>query len=176
LSSLTKEKLELEATRLLHEMNIGSKYDREHTYISCWHNNEYESEAMWRLYSKDVTNAIAIQTTAKQLYLALDREPTIEIGKVRYIDFEKAFASVNGAFWYKRKAFEHEREVRAIVHRHEEPCAGIPFPIDVERLIEGIYISPYAPKWFVSVVQSVVDTYRINKPVHQSQMLLKPFF
>ena len=38
--------------------------NRNTTYISCWNRNNYESEAMWKLYSKDVTtNAIAIQTT-----------------------------------------------------------------------------------------------------------------
>jgi len=157
-------------------MSESGKLAKQHTYISCWHHNEQESEAMWRLYSKDVTNAVAIQTTANNLYLSLDREPTIDIGKVKYIDFEKRFSSVNGAFWYKRKSFEHEHEVRAILQSYEAPCAGHAIPVDINVLINGVYISPYAPKWFADVVQSVVDKYEVRKPVYQSRMLLTPFF
>ena len=175
-STLTETDIEKDAQRLLREMSESGKLAKQHTYISCWHHNEQESEAMWRLYSKDVTNAVAIQTTANNLYLSLDREPTIDIGKVKYIDFEKRFSSVNGAFWYKRKSFEHEREVRAILQSYEAPCAGHAIPVDINVLINGVYISPYAPKWFADVVQSVVDKYAVRKPVYQSRMLLTPFF
>ena len=30
-----------------------SKYMKEMTFINCWHVSEYESAAMWKLYSKD---------------------------------------------------------------------------------------------------------------------------
>ena len=43
-------------------------------------------------------------------------------------------------------------------------------------LIDSIYISPYAPKWFAEVVKNVVDRYEIKKPVYQSSMLVTPFF
>ena len=52
---------------------------REHTYINCWHLNNYESEAMWKLYSKDYANAIAIQTTTKSIYEAIDKDPYIPL-------------------------------------------------------------------------------------------------
>jgi hypothetical protein len=35
-------------------------------YINCWHENEYESAAMWKLYS-DQEKGIAIQSTFKNL-------------------------------------------------------------------------------------------------------------
>ena len=131
---------------------------------------------MWKLYSKDVTNAIAIQTTAGHLYEALDREPCISIGKVKYIDLKKRFTSINGAFWYKRKSFEYEKEVRAIIKKHDFKKKGIYIPVNIDKLIDGIYISPYASEWFVDVVKSVVDKYNINIPVSYSQMVEKPFY
>lgn len=52
-----------EAQRLLAELHYMGAQSRKNTYISCWHMSDYESEAMWKLYSKDNTNAVAIQTT-----------------------------------------------------------------------------------------------------------------
>lgn len=176
LSKLTVEKLKEESERLLSELNTLGENDRKNTYISCWHMNNYESEAMWKMYSKDVSNAIAIQTTAGHLYEALHREPCIDIGKVRYIDFQNRFTSVNGAFWYKRKSFEYENEVRAIIKRHNIMEKGIYISVDIDRLIDKIYVSPYAQDWFVDVVKSVVEKYKIEKPVLHSQMLEKPFY
>ena len=112
---LTGKYIEENAARLLSEMNASGNAERKRTFISCWHCNEFESEAMWKLYSTNVKNALAIQTTYQQLYEALDKDPAIEIGKVKYIDFSKRFSSVNGSFWYKRKSFEHERECSCAV-------------------------------------------------------------
>ena len=172
----TSEELEAYAEKLLSQMDKAGEKERKNTYISCWHSNDYESEAMWKLYAVNVTNAIAIQTTAGKLYEALDRDPYIDIGKIKYIDYRNSFAPINGSYWYKRKAFEHEREVRAILHDFKQIGAGIAVPVDVETLIERIYISPYAPKWFEDVLRSVMEKYSIDKPLVRSDMLDKPFY
>lgn len=172
----TDEELEAYAKKLLMQMDKAGEKERKYTYISCWHSNNYESEAMWKLYAVNVTNAIAIQTTTRRLYEALDRNPYIDIGKIKYIDYRNTFAPVNGSYWYKRKAFEHEREVRAILRDHRHTGLGVAVPVDTERLIERIYISPYAPKWFEEVVYSVMEKYSIDKPVVRSDMMDKPFY
>ncbi|WP_164174629.1 hypothetical protein [Ruminococcus flavefaciens] len=172
---LNDKYIEENATRLLSELNACGNTERKHTFISCWHCNEHESEAMWKLYSTNVKNAIAIQTTYQQLYEALDKDPQIEIGKVKYIDFSKSFSSINGAFWYKRKSFEHEREVRAIV-KSQQAHSGIEKAVDLEKLISAVYISPYAPKWFEDVVRDVMEKYKLNKPLYYSEMLKTPFY
>ena len=62
----------------LHDQMASAKIEqRKFTFLNCWHENELESEAMWYLYSKDISNAIAIRTTYEKLYLALDRDPTL---------------------------------------------------------------------------------------------------
>lgn len=63
----------------------------------------------------NVSNAVAIQTIAEHLYLALNRSPQIDIGKVQYIDYSKQYTPINDSFWVKRKAYEYEQEVRAYV-------------------------------------------------------------
>lgn len=172
---LTVKHIENNATRLLSEMTAIGEENRKHTFVSCWHHNEYESEAMWKLYSTNVSNALAIQTTYQQLYEALDKDPSIEIGKVKYIDFSKSFASINGPYWYKRKSFEYEREVRAIIRNHHAHD-GIEKEVNLEKLISAVYISPYAPKWFKDVVYDVMQKYELNKPLYHSEMLKTPFY
>lgn len=168
--------VEKEAQRLLNEMDQGGDWERKHTFISCWHCNPFESEAMWKLYSVNTQNAVAIQTTATHLYEALDRNPSVEIGKVNYIDFNKRFSSINGACWYKRKSFEHEREVRAIMKDINTTDKGILIPVNIETLIDRVFISPYAPKWFEGVVKSIVEKYEINASIICSDMSRNPFF
>lgn len=137
--------------------------------------SDYESEAMWKLYSKDNTNAVAIQTTYQRLYEAIGKDPKISIGKVKYIDFSKQFSSVNNAFWFKRKSFEYEKEVR-LIFTHNGGFPGIDIPVDVDLLIDNLYVSPYAPLWFYEVIESVLDKFSLNSSILRSQMLIGPFF
>ncbi len=176
-SKLMKEtEIEAQAQRLLAEMGMHGNLERQYTYISCWHCNSCESEAMWKLYAVNIKNAIAIQTTMQNLYNALDRDPYIKIGKINYIDYQKQFAPVNGAYWYKRKSFEHEREVRAVLMDTKCENNGIYVPVNVEKLITQIHVSPFAPEWFVDVIRSITEKYDISKPILYSEMKATPFY
>jgi hypothetical protein len=55
-------------------------------YISCWHMNEDESAAMWRLYSQ-FDEAICIQSTFKRFQEGLPS--FVHAGEVNYIDYKK---------------------------------------------------------------------------------------
>jgi len=172
----TSAEIAHEATRLLNQLTSSGELDRKRTFINCWHENWGESEAMWKLYSKDIDNAIAIQTTYKSFYYALNRDPKISIGRVNYIDFTKRFAPINGSYWYKRKSFEHEKEVRAMtICRENAERDGLLIPINLDRLIENIYLSPSAPKWFVQVVNDVNTKYNVKAHVMQSSLSELPF-
>jgi len=175
-SNMAEEKIESDSRYLLKQMEDVGLKSRNNTYISCWYGNEYESEAMWKLYSKNVTNAIAIQTTAEHLYLSLDRSPEIEIGKIQYIDYNKRYAHINNAYWFKRKAFEYEHEVRAVITSFGNEMSGKSIPINVNILIDRVFISPYAPKWFEEVVQSVIEKYGIKAPILHSSIDEQPFY
>jgi hypothetical protein len=55
--------------------------------ITCWHKNEFESEAMWKLYAAS-GDGIAIESTESQLHEAISERESLVIGEVRYVDFE----------------------------------------------------------------------------------------
>jgi hypothetical protein len=55
---------------------------RVHTYLNCWHLNDYESAAMWDIYQRN-NDAIAIQSTYTKLCNSLiQKEPDVFVGKV----------------------------------------------------------------------------------------------
>jgi hypothetical protein len=99
---------------------------RDHVAVSCWHINERESAAMWKLYSKS-NEAVCIQSTFRKLYNAV--RSVSQVGEVRYVDYETSWIPESNPlapFIYKRLSFEHEREVRAIIP-----------PKDVATLLTG---------------------------------------
>lgn len=126
--------------------------------VNCWHANDYESEAMWKLYSA-LGSGVAIESTVGRLKEVL-ADPGlaclgIEIQQVRYRDFDTAQAAEgSGSFqMYKRPSFEHEQEVRAFLHL---PCSGgFEVPCDLGKLIVRVHVSPSAPAIFCSAVQQL---------------------
>ena len=170
------EEVEQKAQKLLSDLEAGGEAHKRRTFVSCWHESEHESEAMWRLYSSFLANAVAVRTSYQNLYLALGRDPSISIGRVQYIDLKKSYAGVNDAFWRKRKSFEHEREVRALLMDFECQDLGKIVPCDLTTLIEEVFVSPHAPAWFVSLVNDVNEKYGIQVKVSTSELIEEPFF
>lgn len=166
---------------------------RKMTLINCWYLSEYESDAMWQIYSN---NGIAIQTTYNKLKESFNKSiEDILIGQVKYIDYDtEAMVYLNAItpYLYKRRSFEHEKELRAVIwnpktHRNltdendntfiENDNVLIEFvehgklaEIDLDKLIESIYVSPTAPSWFYQLITPILKKYNLDKPVIHSQL------
>jgi len=166
------------------------KESREVATISCWHMNEFESDAMWKLYLKS-NEGIAIQSTFKRLCDAFSStDLDINIGKVKYENFNDYIFPLTGnlvsTFLVKRKSFKHEEEIRAIhwaVKREYgwQKLIGERLPmdqygenirVDIRMLIENVYIAPNSPNWFKELVESMLKKYNLNDlvPVQQSSL------
>jgi hypothetical protein len=92
---------------------------RRRLLVNCWHINEYESAAMWDLYSHR-NLGIAIQSTFGSLKESIhDTSYDVDIAQISYIDYEaillnqKLITSPELAFFHKRLSFSHEKELRA---------------------------------------------------------------
>ncbi|HEY0913347.1 MAG TPA: hypothetical protein VGE22_00630, partial [Solimonas sp.] len=173
---MAEEEVEAQASRLLRDMETGGEYFRKRNYINCWHENDHESEAMWRLYSSFLPNAVVVRSTYGALYRSLGRNPDIKIGRVQYIDLKTSYAGVNDAFWRKRKSFEHEREVRALTLDFRSAEPGKLMPCDLSVLIEQVYVSPRSPGWFVALVNDVNEKYGLPLKVSTSELIEEAFF
>ncbi|WP_338452314.1 DUF2971 domain-containing protein [Niallia oryzisoli] len=157
--------------------------------INCWHMNEVESDAMWKLYLKN-NEGIAIQSTFKRLCEAFSlTDSEINIGKVIYEDFNNYIFPLRGNltanFLVKRKSFEHEKEIRAIHWRVSRQFGwrnlgegkfpivdyGENIPVDISTLIEKVYIAPNSPSWIKDLVKSMLTRYDLDSiPVKQSSL------
>jgi len=156
---------------------------RKYVAVNCWHENEYESAAMWNLYLKS-EEGIAIQSTFNSLSKSIIDEEDILIGRVNYIDYENEYIdpeSIIEPYIHKRKSFVHEREIRALVFK--VPSEGKPFSdegkkisVDVGILVQKIFIAPNSPIWFLELVKSAVKKFGFNFDVKQSKMDESPLF
>ncbi len=173
---LTREDFEEDARRMLADMKAAAKRSRS-KLVSCWHANSGESEALWRLYCPPPIAGIAIRTTAAALWDATASEPSAVVGRVHYLDFRKSFASRDQAIFCKRASLQHEREVRAVLENDTEaPVAGRVMGCDLNRLIDNVVLSPYAPAWFADTVSSLIRAYGFSFEVRQSELLEAPFY
>lgn len=136
---------------------------KQHTYVSCFHKNEYESAFMWKQYAGD--EGVAIVTTVDRLKESFQHEENdIYICDVQYIDYAKEYMPEGNMFYlslYKRKSFVHENEVRCIFGDDIDTPkyngkTGILMNIDLEKLIDKVYISPYAPKYIENDVHNIL--------------------
>lgn len=148
---------------------------RKNYFVSCWHANERESEAMWRLYITAKNQGVAIQTTMERLCYAIGKTD-FEIGKVNYISYAAPLGVDNTPIWYKRTAFQHENEVRAIFWEPGNTADGMKVRMDLDILIEKVYISPSAPGWFAKLVENVMKKYGLDKSVEHSKLDYKPIY
>lgn len=184
LTKFDQEKLKLNPTL---EMII----QRSTTFINCWHQNEYESAAMWKLYGV-INDSIAIETNVKTLSNILPSR--VYLHKVEYIDYQTdsiidlcfkktGTLNIHDILAYKRKSFLHEQEYRAIywhVPLENEPLEpnmswthekGINLSIDIKKLIKHVHISPYADNLVAPIVRSILDKYGFDEiPVTKSNL------
>ena len=161
---------------------------RRLSLVNCWHQSEQESDAMWKLYSGD-KEGIAIKTDFQSLKMSLVGKETVYIGKVKYVDYNTTFIPENdplAPLMHKRKSFEHEREVRAIIQNHNivdgQIIVGGPdiykigtyHDVDTSELIKEVVVPPYAEDWFAELVQATAGTHGLQAPVTKSSLATSP--
>lgn len=148
-------------------------------FVNCWHWNESESDAMWKIYAQQ-SAGVAIKTDFKSLADSFTDDQTIYIGKVHYIDYAVDLVPEGNSFGpllYKRNHFEHEREVRAMISappplNQKQP--GRHAQVDLSRLIHEVRISPLAPVWFSDLVQSIAVKFNVNVAIVNSSLSDSP--
>lgn len=153
------------------------KTHREKVAISSWHINEYESFAMWQIFTQN-SEGLAIQSTIGRLQKALRPETNINqyIGEVNYIDYKKEYIPFDDMFFpflFKRKSFQYEREVRIISDISDSKIKindGLKINVDISELIEKIYIHPKSENWYKKLVIQLVSELGFNFEIEKSDL------
>jgi hypothetical protein len=153
------------------------KTHREKVAISSWHINEYESFAMWQIFTQN-SEGLAIQSTIGRLQKALEPEKNLKqyIGQVNYIDYKKEYIPFDDMFFpflFKRKSFQYEREVRIISDTSETKINindGIKINVDINQLIDKIYIHPKSENWYKNLVIQLVSKLGFDIEIEKSDL------
>lgn len=170
---------------------------RATTYVSCWHQREDETAAMWELYNNR-GKEVAIKTTYGGFIDAVDISDDMTVGMVNYTDYSRGSdefrVTRESPFFHKRNSFDHEMEFRAVKsefhvpdlsevddefkHRVTENAPpGRAVGVNPSELIDEIVISPVAGGWMEGLVEDVLETYDLSNTVkvHRSKMNEDPF-
>ena len=153
------------------------KSHREKVVVSSWHINEYESFAMWQIFTQN-SEGLAIQSTIGRLQKALEVETNFKqyIGEVNYIDYKKEYIPFDDMFFpflFKRKSFQYEREVRILSDLSEKEIKindGLKIDVDINQLIEKIYIHPKSENWYKKLVIELVDKLGFDFEIEKSDL------
>jgi hypothetical protein len=153
------------------------KTHREKVVVSSWHINEYESFAMWQIFTQN-SEGLAIQSTVGRLQKALLPEQNFKqyIGEVNYIDYKKEYIPFDDMFFpflFKRKSFQYEGEVRIISDISETNIKindGLKIDIDINELIEKIYIHPKSENWYKNLVIQLVKQLGFDFEIEKSDL------
>ena len=177
-----------------HNANIARTMS---TYINCWTSNEKESYALWKIYL-DNTDGVAIKSTKERLNKALSLyKGKFDIDEVQYIDF-------NDIDYFKRKhqtkiaadrikdlPYKYENEIRVIyvdktikieidkkINPIEIKVASFKkLKVNLDTLIQEIYVPPYASKGFERVIKDIIGKYGLDKKVKNSAIeIRKPLY
>ena len=154
------------------------------TYVNCWYGAKDESAAMWKLFAGE-KYGIAIRTTARRFLGSFEDHLPDYFGKVKYISYDECTMPISTLppVFYKRSAFSHEHEVRAVIApKQREPeeteqdtiGSGVNYRVDPGYLIEEIIVSPYSPGWLHEVVDGFVRNFNLNIKVRKSALDREP--
>lgn len=153
------------------------KTHREKVAISSWHINEYESFAMWQIFTQN-SEGLAIQSTIGRLQESLIPEINFKqyIGEVNYIDYKKEHIPFDDMFFpflFKRKSFQYEGEVRIITDIGESDIKineGLKINVNINQLIEKIYIHPKSENWYKNLVIQLVKQLGFDFTIEKSDL------
>jgi len=135
---------------------IDDRYHRSalsRLFFNCWHMNDGESDAMWKIYVNG-TGGVAISSTTTRLRQCFQNtSEDVSLGKIRYAVGDHGYDADNLVRRYMRKkpAFRHEQEVRLVFYDEADKHSNsseVMLNVDVPTLIEKIIVSPKAEKWF----------------------------
>lgn len=138
-------------------------------FVNCWHMNEHENFAMWKVYSEPF--GVCIQSSYDSLidcfndseYGFYRKSNKVYVGELRYVDWDSYIIPADNAFWpvmHKKREFGYERELRCIIWDFEKSVVKV--GVDLDRLVNKVYINPYTPAWFHEVISSLCTKYGLG--------------
>ena len=176
---------------------------RRNYYVNCWHAGQSESAAMWKIYGSPGAG-VAIVSNGGRIESALAAEAKqLNLGAVQYEDpntFQIGYRNGFDTLMIKRNSYAYEHEVRLvywdtndmhdslanfawnekhmrfddIIEDHRPINPGINLACDIDVLIERVVVSPFAPSWYMGMIERLRDHLNFKFPISNSVLLTGP--
>jgi len=144
-------------------------------FVNCWHENPYESAALWDQYANSAGLGLVVRSTIGRIKEACHTDQPFYLGRVRYIDYQREGANVSvlnvwRLAFLKRKSFEHEHEVRLLrltPEIHPEPDwnkwpKSHSLAVNLAILMESVYLSPRSPLWLIEHTRELLGRFGLK--------------
>ena len=164
----------------------GTKKGLKNHYVNCWSKKNPESYLMWKIYTKN-SLGVAIKSTIKRLSKCFLKNPgdyferyEAQIEEVKYIDY-RSYENETGfdRLTHKQKAYSYEEEIRIIIHSRQtvdEPRIGIGNPVDLDVLIDKIYISHRPDDGYDLFIEDLLKKNSVKKKILYPAFIKRPKF
>jgi len=184
-ANVFKRNMEHDDTEAKRRSDIRALY-RYTAYINCWYNGDHESDAMWRLYTDNESNALAIKTTPADLYESLGPSDSVVTGDIEYRDYSSFNLKTDNPIaplFFKRKAFQFENEFRVVVHYMNESAIGEDsssidesqpdgkaVPVNIDNLIHKVVLSPGSSDEYERKVREITKEHGHSFEIERSDL------
>ncbi|TPE47580.1 DUF2971 domain-containing protein [Amaricoccus solimangrovi] len=158
---------------------------------------------MWKIYGSPGAG-VAVVTNGGRLEAALSSNPeSLYLGAIRYVapgTIEFGNPNSFDTILVKRASYAYEKEVRlvywdtnnmhdslesaswnettmrfdGIVEKDDPPVAGRSFDCDVDVLIKRVVVSPFAPPWYLPMIERLREQLNLHFPITASRLLAAP--
>lgn len=184
-TGLSLHDAEIESQIRLREVNAL----KELTLLNCWTINQSESYALWKIYLGGSKSGVAIKSTVSKLKRAIEKgndtfKEDIFMSKVKYTDFIKDEPENRfNVITTKNRFYDYENELRLFIFHYPKSEGQISTPynistgrrmkIDINELIDEIYLSPFVGKWFDKTIIEILNKVNptLNQKITNSEIL-----
>ena len=140
---------------------------KDFTLVNCWSQNDDESYALWKIFLGGSPYGVAIRSWVRELKKAFIDDTEIFIGTVNYDNVIEGTINQDNVILRKSPFYKYEEEVRLYLKNQfitNEDGKNVPkYPsgnridVNLELLVNEIFISPFAPQWFKNVIENLLD-------------------
>ena len=131
----------------------------KNTFVSCWTESDGESFAQWKIYGEA---GVALKSTVSHIKRAIDGQRfDPKAGYITKVDYENPIdlIDIHNLVGTKRPAYEFEKEIRLYFEdaggiRSRLGCepSGRGLKVDLDVLVDSIYVSPFVKSWMTQPV------------------------
>lgn len=140
--------------------------------VNCWTMNKGESYALWKIYLKDSRYGFAIQTSVKNLIESVEEQGNdYYLTKIKYANDKYPICAKTPLekITCKESFYQYENELRIVrIKDRKKPSENFDryLSVDLNVLINKLYISPFTPSWFLNDIKSILkgkyDNYNLD--------------